>query len=82
MDKLLPVILAALGNETIRNLVLSFLTKPQEQTITEIQRDVVAIKLEPAMRERVKAYQTANGLTADGVPGPVTLGSMLGKLGK
>jgi murein L,D-transpeptidase YcbB/YkuD len=82
MDKLLPVILAALGNETIRNLVLSFLTKPQEQTITEIQRDVVAIKLEPAMRERVESYQTANGLTADGVPGPVTLGSMLGKLGK
>jgi peptidoglycan hydrolase-like protein with peptidoglycan-binding domain len=82
MDKLLPVILAALGNETIRNLVLSFLTKPQEQTITEIQRDVVAIKLDDVMRARVKAYQASNNLMADGVPGPVTLGHMLGKLGK
>jgi murein L,D-transpeptidase YcbB/YkuD len=82
MDKLLPLLIAAMGNESIRNLVFSFLQKPQEQVVTEVQKDVVAIQLDAAMRARVKSYQTANGLTADGVPGPVTLGHMLGKLGK
>jgi murein L,D-transpeptidase YcbB/YkuD len=82
MDKLIPLFLAAMGNESIRNLVLSFITKPQEQVVTEVQKDVVAIKLDAGMRERVRSYQTASGLLADGVPGPVTLGHMLGKLGK
>lgn len=80
MGNLLPIIIAAAGNETIRNLVLSFLTKPQEQAVAEIQSDVVAIKLGAAMRERVKAYQSANGLNPDGVPGEKTLASMLGRL--
>jgi murein L,D-transpeptidase YcbB/YkuD len=82
MDKLLPLLIAAMGNESIRNLVISFIQKPQEQVVTEVQKDVVAVKLDAAMRERVKAYQTANGLLSDGVPGPMTLGHMLGKLGK
>jgi murein L,D-transpeptidase YcbB/YkuD len=82
MDKLLPILIAAAGNETIRNMVLGFLAKPQGVAVAEIQKDVVAIQLSSVMRERVKAYQTANGLTADGVPGPVTLGHMLTKLGR
>jgi murein L,D-transpeptidase YcbB/YkuD len=83
MDKLIPLFLAAMANESIRKLVLSFLDRPQEKELPLVIRDdVVAIQLDAAMRERVKAYQTANSLTPDGVPGPKTLGSMLGKLGK
>lgn len=82
MDKLIPVLLALAQNETVRNMVLGFLTKPQSQAIAEIQSDVVAIKLDKAMRARVQEYQSKNGLDSDGVPGPKTLTSMLDKVSK
>jgi murein L,D-transpeptidase YcbB/YkuD len=84
----LPIIVGALGNPTVQQLLLSAFTAANtaqstpSQLAEEFRKDIVAIKLDDSIRNRVKAYQQEHRLESDGVPGPITLDHMLDRLGK